>query len=269
MRVVVNADDFGWDENRTKAICTVFARNLLSTTTAMANMPWFEKAMGLAKEQGFLDRVGLHFCITEGRALSEEMKNCRVFCDEDGVFTKSFHCQLKTRLMLPRAAKSAVAAEAKAQIERFLSCGGSYLHLDSHHHSHTDLSIATTLLPIAKSYGFTSCRMSKTISKGSISLGKRLYKRMYNSYASLRLPFQVNDFTDFEDFAKSFPSLPSCRSVEIMVHPLYRNGSGELDLNGELMDYKHPWSIIEDFLQKEMANGHVLLEVPTGRGTGK
>lgn len=249
MKLIVNADDFGMDENRTKAICNAFERKIISTTTAMSNMPWFEKAMQIAKEKGFIDRVGLHFCITEGVALSEEMKNCRVFCDENGVFTKSFHYNLKTRLILPHSAKRSVAAEAKAQIERFLACGGKYLHLDSHHHAHTDFSIASTLLPIAKSYGFTSSRMSRTISSQRQSLFKRLYKFAYNIYANSILPFEADEFTDFEDFRKLYNSISGNARVEIMVHPLYRNTEGEIDLTGEWMDHKTPMSGVESFFK--------------------
>lgn len=247
MKVLVNADDFGWDENRTKAICEAFARHLVTSTTAMTNMPWFERAMALAREKGFLKDVGLHFCITEGTPLTDEMRNCRVFCDEEGVFTKCFHNRLKTRLMLSRAAKDAIAAEAKAQIERYLDCGGTLMHLDSHHHSHTDFAVATTLLPLAKKYGFKSCRMSRTLTSGRSGAVKRLYKTLFNAYAGGLLPFRVDEFTDFADFPQFYRQLPANRRVEVMVHPLYRTAAGDLDLSGTYMDTRRPMSELEAF----------------------
>ena len=54
-KIIVNADDFGWDENRTRAIIQAYKLGLIHTTTAMANMPWFDRAieMGCQKVQLF------------------------------------------------------------------------------------------------------------------------------------------------------------------------------------------------------------------------
>ena len=234
MRVIVNADDYGLDENRTRAIQASFRMGAITQTTAMANMPWFERAMKEARELGFVDKVGLHFNLSEGAPLSDEARNCRVLCNPEGRFDKRWHHRLGTRLRLPKSARQAIAAEAKAQIERYLDCGGRLMHLDSHHHVHTDFSVATILLPIARRYGFKSVRRSRTLGVGPSAL-KRVYKFFLNRYLRSQLPFAVDHFGGFGDFVADRRRLPEAAAVEIMVHPLYGRWDAP-DRNGPLVD---------------------------------
>ena len=74
IRLMVNADDFGWDENRTKAILEAYRQGIVTTTTAMVNMPWFEKAIDIAKGTGLFPNIGLHLCLTEGFPLTKGVK---------------------------------------------------------------------------------------------------------------------------------------------------------------------------------------------------
>lgn len=219
MNIVINADDFGINEVQSLCICESFKRGLITQTTTMVNMPWFEKGVECSKVNGFYDKVGLHFNLTEGAPLSDEMKGCAWFCNPSGEFTGDFHRSIKTRLLLPTRYKKALVAECIAQIERYLDAGYRMMHLDSHHHVHTDLSIATTLLPIAKRYGFKTVRMSRTISAKPMGLTKSLYKAVYNSYARRQIPFAVDEFTDLRDFMLSHCSIRFSKGVEIMVHP--------------------------------------------------
>ena len=239
MKIIVNADDFGLDENRTRAISEAFERGIITTTTAMANMPWFEKAMKLAAAKGWLDKVGLHFNITEGFPLTNQMRECRELCNEQGEFTAIFHRSMRGRLWLSKVASAAIAAEAHAQMQKYLDCGGRMMHLDSHHHAHTDLSVARVLLPIAKRYGFKTCRMSRNLPR-EMPLTKKIYKWFYNHWARTIIPFNADYFTDFDGFTESYTTISPNTSVEIMTHPLYRNKGGNIDDEGIFMDYLMP-----------------------------
>ena len=48
MDVIVNADDFGMNHNVNLAIDYCFKKNIISSTTIMANMPGFDEAVKLA-----------------------------------------------------------------------------------------------------------------------------------------------------------------------------------------------------------------------------
>ena len=232
VKLIVNADDYGIDENRTTAILECFRQGMINQTTALVTMPYYEQAVDRIKSAGLIGRMGLHFNLTEGQALSDEMRACRFFCDEEGMFTASFHHRYYNRFLIPFSAARAVRAEAKAQGEKFLATKGVLMHLDSHHHVHTDYSIARILMPIAKQYGFFSVRRSRNMVRG-YSLGMRVYKRVLNKMipgglGGARLFGAYDDLREWYSPGADF-------EAEVMVHPMYGSPQ-ELFLDGPLTD---------------------------------
>jgi hypothetical protein len=72
-RVIVNADDFGLSACDNAVILGAFQAGVISSTTAMANMPAFEAACSMARHPLLEGRVGLHFNLTAGRPLSRRI----------------------------------------------------------------------------------------------------------------------------------------------------------------------------------------------------
>lgn len=250
IRLMVNADDFGWDENRTKAILEAYRQGIVTTTTAMVNMPWFEKAIEMAKGTDLFPNIGLHLCLTEGFPLTKTIRGSRLFCREDGSFHGRFHVSRLRRMILPSFECRAVAEEVEAQMKRYMDAGLPLMHLDSHHHSHTDLSIARIVLPIARRFGFRSIRLSRNLGSG-MTFVKRLYKWHVNHFMGKMVPFNVDYFGAFGDLVSSRGSLPDGSKIEIMTHPLYRDAStGELSMSGVFMDYKSPIDAMAEFWKK-------------------
>lgn len=237
-KITINADDFGWDENRTRAILQAYELGLIHTTTAMANMPWFERAIEMAREAGLAEHVGLHLCLTEGRPLTERIRNCPRFCDSEGNFNKLFHLSLRTRLKISPEESRAVAEEATAQMEKYCAMGLPWMHLDSHHHTHTDWSIARVVMPIAKKMGFKSVRRARDLGSG-MGLFNRVYKTFINRYLGRTIGFEVQRFGSYRDVVGSLSSLSKHLAVEMMVHPMYKV-AGQLDMAGDLLDTDHP-----------------------------
>lgn len=247
-KIIVNADDFGWDENRTHAILQAYKLGLIHTTTAMVNMPWFFRAIEMAKGTGLIEHVGLHLCLTEGYPLTDRIRNCPRFCDEKGEFNKVFHRSLCTRLKISTEESRAVAEEATAQMEKYCAAGLPWMHLDSHHHSHTDWSIARVVMPIAKKMGFKSVRRARDLGSG-MGLFNRVYKVFINRYLGRTIGFESNRFGSYRDVAACLSSLPRHQTVEMMVHPMYKV-DGRLDLAGELLDTDHPMEDIRTLFGK-------------------
>lgn len=237
-KIIVNADDFGWDENRTRAILQAYGQGLVHTTTAMANMPWFERAIELARAAGLAEHVGLHLCLTEGQPLTECIKKCPRFCDSQGNFNKVFHLSLRTRLKISPEESRAVAEEATAQMEMYCAEKLPWMHLDSHHHTHTDWSIAQVVMPIAKKMGFKSVRRARDLGSG-MGLFNRAYKTFINRYLGRMIGFESQRFGSYRDVLACLPSVPKQATVEMMVHPMYKIGN-RLDLAGDLLDTNHP-----------------------------
>ena len=244
-KIIVNADDFGWDENRTRAIIQAYKQGLIHTTTAMANMPWFEHAIEMAREAGLAEHVGLHLCLTEGRPLTERIKKCPRFCGEKGEFNKVFHRSLRTRLKVTAEESEAVAEEATAQMEKYCAAGLPWMHLDSHHHSHTDWSIARVVMPIARKMGFKSVRRARDLGAG-MGLFNRVYKAFINRYFGRMIGFESQRFGSYRDVVGCVASLPQQVTVEMMVHPMYKM-AGQLDMAGKLLDTDHPLKDVEKF----------------------
>lgn len=238
--VIVNADDFGIDENRTRAILEGFERGIVTHTTALVTMPHFEESVGLIKAAGHLEQMGLHFNLSEGCALTETMRKCRFFCDNDGNFTQAFHHTRQYRLFFPREVRAIVEDEARAQMQRFRDMGGISNHLDSHHHVHTDVSVARIILPIAREYGFTSFRLSRNLG-ANLPAAKKLYKFWFNKVYACGPEFWSDYMCDFRGFKDCISLVSPEKTVEIMVHPMYGN-LRNLSMMSELTDSGRPMS---------------------------
>jgi len=247
IKLIVNADDFGWDENRTKAIVEAYRRGIVTTTTIMANMPWFDQAVDMAKSVGLFPHIGLHLCLTEGMPLTDSIRRSRLFCREDGSFHGRFHVSPFRRLVLPAFERQSVAEEAEAQMSRYVEAGLPMMHLDSHHHSHTDLSIARVVMPLAHKFGFHTVRLSRNLGPGLTPL-KKFYKVFINRQLCRQMSPNADFFCAFHDLASCWRNLPDGVCVEIMAHPLYRDAeSGELSMDGEFMDFRSPIKEMADF----------------------
>lgn len=148
---------------------------------------------------------------------------------------------------MPAEARWAIAVEARAQMEKYLDYGLPLLHLDSHHHSHTDYVIAKTALPIAKELGFKTVRLSRNIGQ-SLGCFKKSYKNWFNNYV-MRIGFKCTDF--FCGFAPDEISRFSDSSIafEIMAHPFYYRGKNA-DIEGDLGDGCVPIQRLVDFLSE-------------------
>jgi hypothetical protein len=236
MRVIVNADDFGKSCEVTEAVSRCFDRGFITNT----NMPWAEGAADRASEGGFKDRVGLHLNLTSGVPLTGEIRGCPRFCDPDGSFNAVFHRAMKSRLFLSLRELRAVYIETRAQILRYLDLGFTQMHMDSHHHVHTDAPVWLTVRRLALRYGFRSVRLGRNIFEndeaGSFN---RLYKGWLNSSIARSKMAGSDYFGSFADFIycseKGFFDSDGERVCEIMVHPQMA-GDGSISDDGRSME---------------------------------
>lgn len=142
--IINNADDFGYSRAVNYGIIDSFQRGVLTSATVMANMPGFDHAVMLAKENPELG-VGVHLTLTAGRPI---LNGHQTIADEGGRFRKRvYYCEMDTPID-----EEEVYAEWKAQIERVLSNGILPTHLDSHHHIHTFRNNLPVFLRLAKEY---------------------------------------------------------------------------------------------------------------------
>ena len=246
MKLIVNADDYGLNENTTKAIAECFARGELSNTTIVVNSDYFKTALDIAKGNGFFDRIGLHVNLVEGMPLTDNIKKYREFCSEDGSFNCNFLHSKKMRLYLPKNVRIAAEDEIRAQMERFISYGFPLKHYDSHRHACTALSLLRNSLKAAVDFGFQTTRiyinLSGNSTGGRLSFEKSVYCKLVSNMITAAGLKHTEYFGYSWDLARKHKELPSNSSVEVLCHPDYRNADKDFDMNGELMDWKTPWA---------------------------
>jgi predicted glycoside hydrolase/deacetylase ChbG (UPF0249 family) len=131
--LIVNADDWGYDEPTTRAIADCHRAGGLTSTTAMMFMAGTEQAASLADELPDLG-VGLHLNLFEeysdGSVPSSVRERQRHLLD---CFQRS---RLRRWIYNPRIRRQVDRVVAD-QWERFLELyGREPTHVDGHHHSH-------------------------------------------------------------------------------------------------------------------------------------
>ncbi|MCR5687524.1 MAG: ChbG/HpnK family deacetylase [Lachnospiraceae bacterium] len=238
MALIINADDFGLNENVNSAIAEAFAKGLIDRTTLMANMPSAASAMQLAASEGFSDKVGLHINLTSGRPLTEKIACDPVMC-RGGEFTAEFARNIKTRFFLPRRTCEAVEGELRAQLDAYRELGGTLWHIDSHHHVHTDPSIWLILKKVLKDYPVTSVRLGRNMYRGGNPL-MHIYKSVLNRSIRRFCRTRPDLFGSASDHESYFAGRDTARDyeIEVMVHPVYDGEKKLADDTASLRELK-------------------------------
>jgi chitin disaccharide deacetylase len=129
--LIVNADDFGMTAGVNRAVVEGHQRGIVTSATAMVNMPGFDEAVLLAQENPRLG-VGLHFNITQGEPVADGAK-VRSLLNAHGLFTGT-STALARRSLVGKLRTEEVVIELRAQLEKALGAGLKLTHLDSHKH---------------------------------------------------------------------------------------------------------------------------------------
>lgn len=140
--IIVNADDLGLCASVNTAIFEVFRAGNLSSATLMVNMPGTYDAVQRLRDHLGL-AVGLHFCITEGAALSGPSS----LTDETGSFLGRF--TLAARALRRQVKPADVRREFEAQLNKAEELGVRLTHTDSHQHTMMLPVVMDAIAPVA------------------------------------------------------------------------------------------------------------------------
>lgn len=211
-QVIVNADDFGLSPCENAVILGAFQAGVISSATAMANMPAFEAACVMARHPLLEGRIGLHFNLTYGRPLSQSILARANFCDSAGVFDLNLS---RHRLRLNRQDRSAVLEELEAQWQRCLDNGVRPSHLDSHQHVHNIWPIGEIVARFAARQG-VAVRLARNVGQ-NLSLPKRIFKELLNR----RLRSLAGTTADYvcTPIGLRDSDVPTDGVLEIVAHP--------------------------------------------------
>ena len=201
IRLIINADDFGYSRAVNYGIIDAYKIGLLTSTTMMTNMPGTDHGVILADENPGLG-VGVHLVLTCGRPL---LKNHKTIVDGEGNFRElSFYEKMGFQIDLEE-----VYREWKEQIERFLSFGLIPTHLDSHHHVNAKGDIYKVFLRLAREYGLPVRN----------NMNKEVYENGYEYRRTDVFVGEVEKAILVPE--KLIRSLEENSTIEIMCHPAY------------------------------------------------
>jgi predicted glycoside hydrolase/deacetylase ChbG (UPF0249 family) len=227
--LIINADDFGISSNVNRAILSSMEAGLVTSTSIMANMPGFEGAVEIVYAYPCMrDRVGLHLNLTQGRPLSQLILDHPRFCGPDGNFVFD---RTRSLFSLDRGEEEAIVQEFRMQLDKVMAAGIRPVHIDSHHHMHSQWALAPLVSRLARDYGIPRIRLTRNMGRQP-NFVKRLYKLLLNTW---RLGGEVGKTDYFGDIADllhfSRHRWPVGKFIEVMVHPQYDESGRLVDLD--------------------------------------
>jgi predicted glycoside hydrolase/deacetylase ChbG (UPF0249 family) len=147
VRLIVNADDFGYTPGVTRGIVRAHREGIVTATTLMANAPDTDGAARAARAANTLD-VGVHLVFTYGRPLADPAR-VRSLVIDGGAFPR-----VTDLLRTGKPNSEEALIEARAQYERVRSLlGREPTHLDTHHWVHDLPPLEDAVLALAKETG--------------------------------------------------------------------------------------------------------------------
>jgi len=229
MKLIINADDYGWDEDATQGILTLVRAGALSSVSIMANMADDYALKNIALHTNTIS-TGIHITLNEGMPVSNPV-NVASLVDESGYFYKS--SKLWERVISGKVKVSHIHKEVEAQIEKLRDFGIDISHSDSHQHIHQYPFLSKSILDAIASLGVKNVRRCKPesvsdfrrkilmgfyfLSKGNLKTFKTP-DILGTNFAHQK---EANMFV-FEDFVKkSLYKDYTC--IELMCHPALSN----------------------------------------------
>jgi predicted glycoside hydrolase/deacetylase ChbG (UPF0249 family) len=137
IRLIVNADDFGWTRDVNDGIVHAHRNGILTATTLMAGGPAFEHAVELARETPSLD-VGVHLTLLQTTSV---------------LTGKPLPVGFPALLQAIGSRRIDVYGELSAQVRKIIAAGIAPSHLDAHKHTHILPPVASAVARIVQEFG--------------------------------------------------------------------------------------------------------------------
>lgn len=218
IKVIINADDCGLDENVNASIERFIQKELISSTTLMANGAALESAKRLHDSYPSIS-FGAHLNLTELNPLrkSDLLLEKGIITHENILNAQEFRYKY-----LSREIRKELFLELDMQMQKLLDYGFNISHIDSHHHIHNGTFILPVFASLLKKYKISHIRRMRNYMPMSISLVVRqqwyLYLKMLNTKA-----YSTDYFVSYESFVTTLQKgISYCNKnqvVELMCHP--------------------------------------------------
>ena len=196
-KLIINADDFGLSEAVNYGIISAHKNGVVTSTSTMANMPGFEHAMELLKENKELG-CGVHMTMS---CYKPVLWNLKTMVDENGYFIRRITNEVIENMDLDE-----IYNEFCAQIEK-VRAKTTITHLDSHHHVHTLEKLRPVIERILEKYDLPI--------RGGFE-----YDLNYSKIIPLIDTFYGDNVSE-DYFVKNNDHLKEYEIADIMCHPAF------------------------------------------------
>jgi len=167
LRLIVNADDFGFTRDVNEGIVEAHRNGILTAATLMANGAAFDHAVTLARENSSLD-VGCHLVLVQGRSVADPSREL------PATMTELVRALLRGNLP--------VYEELLAQVRKTVQAGIRPTHLDTHKHTHLLPPVLEAVARLAHEFRIPWVRRpfdfgidrSARLTKSAVALGMRV-----------------------------------------------------------------------------------------------
>lgn len=154
IRLIINADDFGVNAQRTHGIFQCVEFGVVTSVSAFVTMQDSDDALKRAREKGV--SAGLHLNLTDEYPLSAS-SDIATLVEANGTF---FEPPRFTQLLEEGAIQPAhLEREIRAQVEKMFDLYGQPTHVNGHMGVHLHPVIIEVLLPIMERYGIRCTRI--------------------------------------------------------------------------------------------------------------
>jgi predicted glycoside hydrolase/deacetylase ChbG (UPF0249 family) len=230
MKIILHADDFGFDDNTVKATIDCFEKGALSSATIMPSMPSTRKAIAYAKENPQFS-FGVHLTYVDGLDPICNSNEIKSLVDRNGMFLPSNRIRLKS--FLHTLNQKEIIEETKRQIGFLLDSSISVSHIDSHGHIHKFPIFQDAIAEAIDSFNIKRVRKGQDIFLNLINNNgiKRKFFRALNdkmdhglvkkfiSTDHLYMPTNSFDVNWTDRLLDSISTLDDKSTLEVGVHP--------------------------------------------------
>jgi len=224
MKVIINADDFGYDSDTVKSTIDAFIRGTITSATIMPNMPGTAEAIRFAKDHPQFS-FGVH--LTYSRTTCE-----RPICSNHASqgltdITGSFKTanDLRSLALIGRISKIDIELETIAQIERMMTSGVHISHVDSHGHLHKFPVFQSVLRDILPRFSLRRVRAVQNVFFGPRVLRPTSWfsgtwgRMISDSFITTSHMYMPAGIFDLRWSSRLLEVIPRDACIEVGVHP--------------------------------------------------
>lgn len=222
-KLIVNADDFGLDDETFEWTVKGFELGKLTSATIMAGMPATGKAVEYAKAHPQFS-FGVHLCIVDEKPLADPATIPSMIDPATGLLWKTRQFIVRNFLGLVKAAD--IQREMAAQIGALKRLGLAISHLDGHGHNHRLPQAIKALVQVRGELGLdVPVRRCQDLAVGRLGLMSRVINGpMQRRLEKAKFPMTdhflmaAGHTRDEKWFSKALVALPD-GVTEIGIHP--------------------------------------------------